>query len=62
MLMMPVSACAPASTGSHSAICGGTHAARTAHTEALLQDGGDRSVVTGQALIAKLDAGCDDVK
>lgn len=62
MLMMPVTACAPVLTGNYDAICGGTHAARTAHTEALLQDGGDQSVVTGQRLISLIDAGCNDIK
>jgi hypothetical protein len=29
-----------------------------AHAEALVVDGGDRSVVTGQRLIAQYDAAC----
>lgn len=45
---------------STSAICDGTKALRTLHAGALVDDGGDKSVVTGQALIATIDAGCDD--
>lgn len=40
------------------AICDGTRQARTDLAAALVADGGDRSLVTGQALIAKLDAAC----
>lgn len=43
---------------SDSEVCRGTETAATAHAAALALDGGDRSVVTGQALIARLDAGC----
>ena len=52
-----VSGCAPVS--SPNAICDGTVALRDTHTQALLTDGGDVSVQTGAALIAALDAGCD---
>jgi hypothetical protein len=45
----------------NSAICDGTKRLRDAHTEALLDDGGDRSVITGSALIGAIDAGCSDV-
>ena len=44
------------------AICDGSQAARKAHAAALVEDGGDASVVTGARLIAMLDAGCGDVK
>ena len=53
---MLVSGCA--SVGSSEAICDATDALRRVHAQALVSDGGDRSVVTGQALIATLDAGC----
>lgn len=43
---------------SDSAICDGTEAARTAHAEALADDGGPRSIATGARLIRLLDAGC----
>ena len=52
-----VSGCAPVS--SPNAICDGTVSLRDTHAEALLADGGDVSVRTGAALIAALDAGCD---
>lgn len=53
---MPALGCAPVS--SPNAICDGTASLRDTHTEALIEDGGDLSVVTGAALIAALDAGC----
>lgn len=40
------------------AICDGTRQERDALADALLLDGGDVSLVAGQALIAKIDAGC----
>lgn len=43
-----------------SAICDGLKSARDAHTEALLEDGGDQSVLTGAALLSRLDAACGD--
>ena len=56
-LMLPALGCAPVS--SPNAICDGTVSLRDTHAEALLADGGDVSVQTGAALIAALDAGCD---
>ena len=55
--MMLVSGCVTVT--SPNAICSGTKALRTVHAEALVVDGGDRSVLTGQALIATMDAGCE---
>lgn len=40
------------------AICDGTRAARKAHAAALVEDGGDASVVTGARLISQIDAAC----
>lgn len=40
------------------AVCDGLRPAVDAHAEALAADGGDRSVVTGQRLIASYDAAC----
>lgn len=54
---MPVLGCANVS--SPNAICDGTVALRSAHADALIEDGGDQSVRTGAALIAALDAGCN---
>lgn len=54
---MPVIGCAP--VNSPNAICDGTVQLRSQHIDALLEDGGDQSVQTGAALIAALDAGCD---
>ena len=57
ILTMPVLGCANVS--SPNAICDGTVALRSAHADALIEDGGDQSVQTGAALIAALDAGCN---
>jgi len=46
------------STVSGVAICDGSQAARDAHTEALLLDGGDESVMTGAYLLGLLDTAC----
>ena len=40
------------------AICEGTASATDAHAAALVADGGPLSLVTGDLLIAQLDAGC----
>ncbi len=53
--MTLVTSCASVS---QNAICDATIKDRDALTQALLLDGGDVSVVAGQNLIAKLDAGC----
>ena len=55
-LILPVAGCM--SVANNSAICDATDAQRTTHAAALAADGGDKSVVTGQALIATLDATC----
>ena len=54
-LTLPVTACV---TASQPAICEGTARATDAHAAALVVDGGPLSVVTGDTLIAQLDAGC----
>lgn len=43
---------------SDAALCQGLKGATDEHAAALLADGGDKSLVTGQNLIAKLGAGC----
>jgi hypothetical protein len=55
MLTLPVSACLSVS---EAVICEGTARATDAHAEALLVDAGPQSLVTGDVLIAQLDAGC----
>lgn len=57
-LMLLASGCV--SVSNQAAICDGTRSLRDAHTEALLADGGDLSVVTGVGLIGALDAACGD--
>ena len=57
--MIPVLLVAGCVSGaSNSAICDGTRKARSEHAAALVRDGGPLSLVTGQALISKIDAGC----
>lgn len=56
VLTMPMLGCASGS--SPNAICDGTASLRDVHTEALIEDGGESSIVSGAALIAALDAGC----
>ena len=41
-----------------SGLCAGLQPVEDAHAQALLADGGDRSVVTGNRLLAAIDAGC----
>ena len=45
---------------SQGAICDATRQDRTDLAAALVADGGDRSVVAGQRLISRLDAGCSE--
>jgi hypothetical protein len=52
--------CSPRPQVSERALCDGTRASRDAHVAALLADAGPRALVTGQALIAQIDAGCAD--
>lgn len=56
ILTMPVAGCM--SGQSVNAICDGSREARTDHAAALVEDGGPLSLVTGQALISTIDAGC----
>lgn len=57
-LTMLGTACAPAVTINERAVCDALAALVDDHADALLQDGGDASVVTGANLIAAYDAGC----
>lgn len=54
--MILLSGCANVSD--QNAICDGTVGLRDAHTDALIEDGGTRSIQTGADLIAAIDAGC----
>jgi hypothetical protein len=54
---MLVSGCAIAT--SEQAICDGTERLRDFHTEALIEDGGSQSVITGSALLDALDRACE---
>jgi len=50
-----------ANVASNNAICDGTLGDRAAHASALAEDGGEKSIITGAALIRKLDAACKDI-
>ena len=56
ILILP--GCGSMTAPSDSAICTGAQALLADHAAALVADGGPQSLVTGQALIATLDAGC----
>ncbi len=58
-LAMLVTGCEAAPRTSGDALCDATRAPRAAHSAALADEGSDRMVVRGQALIATMDAGCD---
>jgi hypothetical protein len=51
--------CVNATGTSGDALCAATRADRADLAAALVEDGGDRSIVAGQKLIARLDAGCN---
>jgi hypothetical protein len=57
--MLLVSSCGIVAVSSP-AVCDGTRQYRGAHADAILEEGTDRVVVTGAALIAAIDAACDD--
>jgi hypothetical protein len=44
--------------GSGAAICDGTKKARAEHARALLDDGGDQSLMSGQVLLSQMDSAC----
>lgn len=61
ILLLPAGSClngAAPTPPDEKAICDGTKAARKDHAAALVEDGGDASVVTGARLISQIDAAC----
>ena len=56
-LVVLLSACTTL-TVSTDALCDGTRETRAAHARALVSDGGDQSVVTGQALLSQIQTVC----
>lgn len=55
-VMLPLHGCG--NVPNNAAICDGTAQSRTSHAQALVADGGPRSMVTGALLIQQIDAGC----
>lgn len=58
ILPLLVAGCTNAPPPSNRAICDGLTPWIDKHAAALVVDGGDKSVVTGQNLVAKFDAAC----
>ena len=58
LLLMPLMLCSACVSASQPALCSATANDRDALASALAADGGPRSLVAGQHLIAKVDAGC----
>jgi hypothetical protein len=57
-LLLLASGCSITPIRSGDAICDGTRKARADLAQALLNDGGDQSVVAGQTLLAQLHGAC----
>lgn len=57
-LLLLASGCSFMPIGSDVAICDGTKKARAEHARALLADGGDQSLMTGQVLLSQMDSAC----
>ena len=55
MILALAQACAPVSLP---ALCTASESPMSDHAAALIEDGGDRSVVTGDYLMRVIDAGC----
>lgn len=58
VMTLPLLAAGCVSAPRDSAICDGLTPWIDKHAAALVRDGGDESVVTGQNLVAKFDAAC----
>lgn len=56
-LILSLTACTSL-VGSGAAICDGTQKARAEHARALLEDGGERSLMSGQVLLSQMDSAC----
>lgn len=58
ILPLLVAGCSSTLTTSGDALCDGTETARADLARALLVDGGDQSVMSGQVLLSQMQAGC----
>ncbi len=58
MILLLLAGCSQSVPPHDSAICYGLTPWIDRHAAALVRDGGDESVVTGQNLVAKFDAAC----
>jgi len=57
-LLVLATGCSTTQIRSGDAICDGTRQARADLARALLEDGGDRSVMAGQVLLSQLQSAC----
>lgn len=57
-LLLLASGCSFMPIGNGAAICDGTQKARAEHARALLEDGGERSLMSGQVLLSQMDSAC----
>jgi hypothetical protein len=57
-LLFFVTGCESVTPTPNSAVCDATREDRANHAAALAEDPNDAAVITGQALIARLDAAC----
>lgn len=58
ILILPGAGCSPATLTDGSALCDGTRVARADHAAALARSPDGAAMVTGQRLIARIDAAC----
>jgi len=58
ILLLLATGCSTTQIRSGDAVCDGTRQARADLARALLADGGDQSVTSGQALLSQLQAAC----
>lgn len=58
ILLLLVTGCSTTQIRSGDAICDGTRQARADLARALLNDGGNQSVTSGQVLLSQLQAAC----
>jgi hypothetical protein len=59
-LVLIVSSCGSVNFKQNSPICDGLSSLIYDHVDALIEDGGPRSLSTGRRLVVGFDAGCED--
>lgn len=59
LMILLLGGCSVALPVSESALCDWTELSRALHAEALLEDGGPKSVATGATVLGQFDAACN---